>query len=372
MRILFLASRDWTHPQATGGDACTCDYARHMAARGHEVTLIAARYPGSAPREVLDRVRIVRPGGLFFLAAHAAIYYLRRRGEFDAVFEEGMASVRLPFFAPLYVRRPLVAIWYQLNDRIFSEQYPQPVALVLTWAERLTLAAHRRCLVLALADERRRELLRMGLAPERVRVIPPLMLDSCPDLVEEQPRHPVIVWIGKIRRYKCPHHAIEAMPEVVRQVPEARLIIAGRRDDDEYERELLALAERLGVGKHVEVLPDISDSQKWDLLARARALAVTSPVEGFSIVIVEANRCGTPVVATEGVPVDTAVDGHNGFRVPFADRGALASALVHLLSDRPLFDRFSANARAHALEFSAERGGARLEDAFAVAASQAA
>jgi len=365
MRILFLASRDWTHPEATGGDAHTCDFARYLAARGHEVTLLVARYPGSARAEILQGVRIVRAGGLFFLALQAWAYYVRRRNQFDMVYEEGMASIRLPFLAPLYVGRPLVAIWYQVNAPIFEEQYPWPLGRLLTRAERWLLALHRRCVLLTSSAERREELLALGLAPERVRLLPPLMLDSCPVDVPVRQREPLIVWLGKIRRYKCPHHAVEAMPEVLRAVPGARLLVAGRRDDTAYEAELLALATRLGVADSLEVRVNISDAEKWDLLARARALIVTSPVEGFGIVIVEANRCGTPVVVTDGVPVETARDGYNGLRVPFGDRRGLASALVRLLSERHLFETLSRNARDHAEQFSPETIGQRLEETFA-------
>ncbi len=371
MRILFLVTRDWTHPQATGGDACTCDYARYLASRGREVTLLAARYPGSAPEELLEGLRIVRPAGTFLLALWAFAYYIRHRAEFDLVFEEGMASFRIPFLAPLYVRRPLVAIWYQINQRIFAEQYPRPLAWLLTWAERLVLALHRCCLLLALSEERRLELLALGFPPEQVRVVPPPMLDSRPAAAAAQ-REPLVVWLGKIRRYKCPHHAIEAMAEVVRHVPDVRLVIAGRRDDEKYETELLALAERLGIGGRVTIETDLSDDEKWELLARAQALVVTSPVEGFGIVVVEANQCGTPAVATEGTPSAVVRAGYNGLRVPFGDRGALASALVRVLTDRALFDALSRSAREHAAQFSPDETGRRLEESFVAAIRRAA
>lgn len=363
MRILFQASRDWTHPEATGGDACMCDYARYLARRGHDVTVVAARYPGSARSERRDGVHVVRLGGMFFHAVRTAAYYARHRGRFDLVFEEGMASVRLPFLAPLYVRKPLIAVWYQINREIFEEQYSRPIAMALTWAERAVLVLHRRCTVLALTEDRRQEIIDAGCASERVAVIPPLMLDSQWPALAGAAREPLIVWIGKIRRYKCAHHAIEAMPEVVRRVPRARLVIAGRRDDEAYEDELRQLAERLGVAEHVELRLNISDDEKFALLARAKAAAITSPVEGFSIVVIEANRCGTPIVATEGVPLDTAKDGYNGYRVPFNDRAALASALVRVLGDATTFDALSANARHHSEQFSIERTGPRLEKA---------
>lgn len=372
MRILFLTSRDWMDSSACGGDLCSTDYARCLAAKGHQVTLLVAWYPGSAKEEVVEGVRIVRPGGLFLLALSALAYYARHRNEFDVVYEEGMASVRLPFLAPLYVRKPLVTMWYQVNAPIFAEQYPPPFAWLLTGAERLLLALHRRCRMLTLSRERMQEVIATGFRREQVEVVPPPMLDSRPRAVSDRNREPLIVWLGKLRRYKCPHHVIEAMPDVLRRVPNARLVIAGRRDDEGYEAELLGLAERLGVRDRVSVRVDISAGEKWEVLAQARALVVTSPVEGFGIVIVEANRCGTPVVATDGVPAETARDGYNGLRVAFGDRRALAMALVRLLSDRTLFEVMSGNARQHAGHFSAERVAEQLEDMFSAAASNGA
>lgn len=372
MRILFLASRDWLDPNACGGDFCTTDYARVLAGQGHDVTLLAARYSGAAREGMLDGVRVIRPSGIFFLALWAAAYYLRHRGEFDIVYEEGMASVRLPFLAPLYVRKPLVSMWYQINAPIFAEQYSRPVAWLLTWAERFVLAVHSGCAMLTLSAERKEEIVAAGFDADQVEVLPPLMLDSRPPGTPDEVRHPLVVWLGKIRRYKCPHHAVEAMAEVIRHVPDARLIIAGRRDDEGYESELLSLAEKLGIRSHIEIRVNISEEDKWTLLAQAQALVVTSPVEGFGIVIVEANLCGTPIVATEGVPLDTARDGYNGFRVPFADREALASALVRLLSDQPLFETLSRNARLHAEQFSVEGVSLRLEETLAAATARAA
>ncbi len=372
MRVLFLTSRDWHDPKACGGDFCTTDFARYLAAQGHNVTLLAARYPGSSCEERLEGVRIVRPGGMFLLALRAWAFYLRHRNEFDVVYEEGMASVRLPFLAPLYIDKPLVAMWYQLNAPIFSEQYPRSLAWLLAQAERLILTLHRHCKIPTLSGERKAELMALGFPSGQVELIPPLMLDSRPLVMPpERTREPLIVWLGKVRRYKCPHRIIEAMPDVVRQIPQARLVIAGRRDDEEYEAELLSLAQRLSVRNAVEVRVNVSDDDKWELLSRARALVVTSPVEGFGIVIVEANRCGTPVVVTEGVPVEVATEGYNSLRVAFGDRQAMASALVRLLSDHTLFENLSRNARRHAERFSVDHIGRQLEETLAATARAA-
>jgi glycosyltransferase involved in cell wall biosynthesis len=374
MRILFLASRDWRDPKACGGDLCTTDFARYLAAKGHSVTLIVARYPGSRARDVEHGVQVVRPGGLFFLALRAFVFYIRHGRAFDVVYEEGLASLRLPYAAPLYVRQPIVAMWYQTHAAIFAEQFPRPIAWCLTQFERVLLRLHRRCKIVTLSVERKRDLLALGLDEAQIALLPPLMLDGDAPAAGggRQAREPLVVWLGKIRRYKCPHHAVEAMPSVLERVPDARLVIAGRADDAEYERDLERLARRLGIAHAVEVRTNIADDEKWRLLSRARALAVTSPVEGFGIVIVEANRCGTPAVVTDGVPAEVAEDGLNALRVPFADRAAMADAFVRLLSDDEQFERFSANSVRHAAGFSPDVVGERLQELLVDASKRAA
>jgi glycosyltransferase involved in cell wall biosynthesis len=366
MRILFLASRDGRDPKACGGDLCTTDSARYLAAKGHSVTLVVARYPGSQAREIDHEVQIVRLGGLFFLALRAFIFYVRHGRTFDVVYEEGLASLRLPYLAPLYVRKPIIAMWYQTHSAVFAEQFPRPVAWCLTQFELVLLWLHRRCKILTLSEERKRDLVALGVDERQVDLMPPLMLDGGISIAPagKQAREPLIVWLGKVRRYKCPHHAVEAMPSVIERVPSARLMIAGRADDVEYERDLERLARRLGIAHAVEVHTNIDDDEKWQLLSRARAIVVTSPVEGFGIVIVEAGRCGTPAVVTDGVPAEVAEDGQNALRVPFGDRAAMAGALVRLLRDDVLFERLSTNAVRHAAKFSSDRNGERLQELF--------
>jgi glycosyltransferase involved in cell wall biosynthesis len=185
------------------------------------------------------------------------------------------------------------------------------------------------------------------------------MLCQPPDVAA---REPLIVWLGKLRRYKCVHHAVEAMTAVTRKCPDARLVIAGRRDEEAYERELRRQIERLGLTGIVDFAFDLSEEAKRELLGRARALVLPSPVEGFGIVILEAGVQGTPAVASEGVPDEVVIDGYNGIRVPFGDTGRLAEAITELLQSPDLHATLSQNALAHARTFSKPALLARLED----------
>jgi glycosyltransferase involved in cell wall biosynthesis len=90
------------------------------------------------------------------------------------------------------------------------------------------------------------------------------------------------------------------MPGVIKRCPDARLVIAGRRDDEGYRRDLLRQIEELGLNGAVEFAFDLSEDTKRELLGRASALVLPSPVEGFGIVLLEAAAQGTPAVVSEG------------------------------------------------------------------------
>ncbi len=353
MRLLFLASRDDSHPQAAGGDVLNSTYARHFAEAGHQVTYLTSSYPGARAAEWRDGVRFLRAGRAELLPALMFNYYRRHGQRFDVVYEEVLGGSRVPFCAPLYVRQPLLAEWYQINEPVFVHQLGRPLGTVLGRVERWLGRIHRKATILTPSEARRQDLIRFGFKPGQVLAVPPVAID---DAIGEMPdvadRSPAIVWLGKLRRYKCPHHAVEAMPEVLRECPDARLVIAGRRDEESYLKELRELIRRLGISQSVEFAFDLSEEEKTLLLARARALVVTSPVEGFGIVILEAAVQGTPAVVSDGVPEEVVAHGQNGLRVAFGDTQALAAALSAVLRSNELHATLAVNAVEHARRFS--------------------
>jgi D-inositol-3-phosphate glycosyltransferase len=167
----------------------------------------------------------------------------------------------------------------------------------------------------------------------------------------ETPREPQIVWLGKFRRYKCPDHAIRAMPEVLSRLPRARLILAGFHDDRSYEDELRRLADRLGLGDAVNFRFGITDAEKRALLDSSWALVLPSSVEGFGIVVLEANARRVPVVASSGVPLGAVEDGRNGLRYPFGDVRALAQTIIRITTDDRLHEQLARQSLAFARQF---------------------
>jgi len=313
-----------------------------------------------------DGIHVVRLGGIHWLWLRTFVYYQSRgRGRFDVVVAEGFGGSRIPRMTPLYVREPIITEWHQVHRALFAVQYPKLMQGPLNLLERITSWVHRDTLVRAGTEEVRQDFMQIGFRAKNVFVVPVSIRDdwlSSPSPTPHPPRSSKqVLWLGKLRRYKCPDHLVRAMAEVVDHEPSARLVLAIRRDDTKYEDELRRLVGELQLQDHVDFRLDVSEEEKRDLLRSSQVLAVTSVVEGFGIVVLEANACGVPVVASSGVPEGAVRDGFNGLRYPFGDTHALAGAILRLLEDAALYARLSQNALANVERFRWSRVGAEFE-----------
>lgn len=147
----------------------------------------------------------------------------------------------------------------------------------------------------------------------------------------EPPPVPTVLYAGRLRARKAPVVLVRAFATVVERLPEARLVIAGDGDERPgVEREIA----RLGLGGHVDLLGAVSREEVGRRLRQATLFCLPSIYEGLPLAILEAMAAGVPVVTTavSGHP-DAIVDGESGWLVPAEDSAALASALVHALTD---------------------------------------
>jgi glycosyltransferase involved in cell wall biosynthesis len=122
---------------------------------------------------------------------------------------------------------------------------------------------------------------------------------------------------------------LRAMPWVLRDVPGARLEIAGDGDD---RKRLEQIAIDRAIAGRINFLGDLRDDTLSDAYARASIFALPSSKEGFGIVFLEAMAHGLPVVAARaGATPEVVHDGVTGILVPPDDPASLASALSGLL-----------------------------------------
>ncbi|MEO8139057.1 MAG: glycosyltransferase family 4 protein [Gemmatimonadota bacterium] len=174
----------------------------------------------------------------------------------------------------------------------------------------------------------------------------------------------VLLTLSRLVPRKGIDTVLEALPAIASAVPGVQYIIAGGGPD---RSRLEQLAERLGVTARVRFLGLVPDETITPLLSMADLFVMPAreerpDVEGFGLVFLEANACGTAVIgSTSGGISDAVVDGQTGLLVPPGAPGPLADATIRLLNDSELRHRLGQAGRARVLrDFTWERMAVQL------------
>jgi len=153
---------------------------------------------------------------------------------------------------------------------------------------------------------------------------------------------PVIVNVGALVGHKGQKFLIDAMPLVLRDVPDAHLVIFG---EGELRAALEKQIKQLALGKRV-LLPGFREDV-MSLMKAADLFVMSSITEGLGSAVLDAMAMGHAVVGTKagGIP-EAIVDEATGLLVEPGDAKALAAAIVRLLKDAELRKQFGDAGRA--------------------------
>lgn len=146
----------------------------------------------------------------------------------------------------------------------------------------------------------------------------------------------IVLFAGRVQLLKAPDVLIRALGVLAERgesVP-TLVILGGPSGRPTALRELEALAFQVGVSQNVVFHPPVGRAELARWFRAADLVAVPSRSESFGLVAVEAQACGTPVVAADVGGLRTAVaDGESGVLVPDHDPHRWARTLADLLAD---------------------------------------
>ena len=127
---------------------------------------------------------------------------------------------------------------------------------------------------------------------------------------------------------------IMAAPLILKEIPDARIIIAG--EGPERER-LISLAQQAGVSGQVHFIGAVPHDEMPDYLRAASVYVSTALSDGASVSLLEAMACGTfPVVADIPANREWIEEGTNGFLFSPKDKTALAEKIVNSINQSDL------------------------------------
>jgi glycosyltransferase involved in cell wall biosynthesis len=348
LRILVLADRDWTHPQGGGTGENVFNHVIRWAEFGHHVTVVAGEYPGCQHVEqVTPNLVVHRMGGrstVFPRAAWAVLCGLGR--DADVIFEVINGIV---FLTPLWSRKPRVALVNHPHRDLFIGEFGRRLGRILsTLLEELPLALlYRRVPFLTISGSARDELVTIDRVPAQNITVAYCGVGPGPFGPGERSTEPTLLYVGRLKAYK----RIELLLDVLKQIPEATLDIAGHGDHGETLDDEISSR---GLGARVRVHGFVDEQLKADLYRQAWVHVTASASEGWSLTVMEAALCATPSVA---LPVgglrESIVDGQTGLLA--SDPADLTVKIKQLLHDGALRERLGAAARERALTFTWER-----------------
>ncbi len=343
LRVLLLNWRDLQHPEAGGAEKYLVTVAEGLAARGHAVTFRTAAYPGALPEETVAGVRYLRRGG------HYSIFP-RAFGANAAASHDVVVDVQngVPYLSPLVARSPVVNLVHHVHREQWPVVFGPRTARFGWWLEsQVAPRVYSRTSYVAVSDSTMRELVDLGVDPQRVTIIHNGTDAVADDDAERSPR-PRVVVLGRLVPQKRVEIALDAVAALRERVPGLHLDVIGT---GWWEPQLRARVTTLGLEHDVTFHGHVSEAEKHRLLARSWVHAMPSLKEGWGLVVVEAGVHGTPTVAfrSAGGPADSIVDGETGLLVAAAEgepeEEAFARTLESLLTDGARREQMSHAAR---------------------------
>lgn len=305
-------------------------------------------------------------------------------GHFDLVHSHYWLSGQVGTVARERWNVPLVHTMHTMakvkNARLALGDSAEPIGRIFGEEEIVRMADR----LIANTAEERRELIELYAAdPDRVAVVHPgvdLAVFRAGRLAEARerlgiaPDASLLLFAGRIQPLKAPDVVLEAAAEMLRTDPalRQRLVVAvvGGASGSGLDQptSLSDLSTRLGIDDVVRFVPTVSQRELADWYAAATVVCVPSHNESFGLVAIEAQACGTPVVAARVGGLSTAVsDGVTGILVDGHDPVDYAAAIHPLLTDPDAREAMSQKAVRHAEGFGWDVTADRTLDVYAQA-----
>jgi len=215
-------------------------------------------------------------------------------------------------------------------------------------------------MIIGLSQNVKTSLTEIGLPPGKIKVLPPSVeLETFnPSVSGKQSRArlgidesaPLILFVGNLTRQKGTHVALEAMYEVIKLIPQAKLVMTSElpsKFSDMLRREVEISIERFGLQGNV-IQVGITNNMAELMVACDMLIAPFLSIRGISdypLPILEAMAVGRPVIATKvgGIP-EVVKDMQNGVLIEPGDSSSLSNAIINLCEQRELRQMLGENA----------------------------
>lgn len=167
-----------------------------------------------------------------------------------------------------------------------------------------------------------------------------------------------LLFAGRIVEMKGVHTILEALPEVIRELPKTRirLTVLGEARDKQYVKKIEAMIQRLHLDGKIAFQPPVQESDLFGVFQAHDIFLFPSLYEPFSLTLIHALASGIPVVASDvGGNKEIVLPGRTGLLFSRGNPRSLALAVLDLAGKPNLRRAVSVEARKTAQEFTFQR-----------------
>lgn len=349
MRILIFNWRDTRHVFAGGAEVYVHELAKHWVKQGNKVTIFCGNDNKHVANEVIDGIEIFRRGGTYTVYFFAFIYYLFKfRGKYDLIID---CENGIPFFTPLYVQKPIILVIHHVHQEIIRKYLHFPMSQIAAILEaKFMPVVYRQRQIITVSESSKEEIIKLGFTREENIEIVHNGMSLRTEKYAVKTEYPLFLYLGRLQDYKNIDIAISAFARVLKKYQNAKLKIAGFGES--YSK-LRKLTKKLKIDGSVAFLGKVSHMDKTRLLSEAWVVIQPSQMEGWGITVIEANACGTPVIASRVNGLrDSVIDGITGILVEQRNVGLFARAMEQLIKNSRLRKKLSKEAYTWSKNFS--------------------
>jgi len=340
MHILIFNWRDPKNPQSGGAEIVTLEHAKAWVKKGHCVTWFTSQFPGASEEETIDGVHIIRRGTAFGVYFLTPFYYLKNKNKFDIVIDEIHG---LPFFTPLYVKKPKVAFIHEVAAEIWDYMYPFPVNIIGKFLESLCFRFYKSVPFWVVAPSTIKELEQFGINKTQCHIITSSINNNVLTTLPVKEKTITYIFISRLVKMKGIEEIIKAFGFIHKEDQKAQLWIVGSGETT-YIQTLKDMVKQYNMQKHVTFWGRVADEEKIALLRRAHIILHASIKEGWGLVIIEAASQATPAVVYNVAGLcDSVKHNHTGIVLTENTPKEMATHALLLIHDKTRYAALQKN-----------------------------
>lgn len=373
MKIGFFA--DGYLPQKNGVATSVAEYADALASRGHEVTIIAPKYPGYTD----TKHKVIRLSSINYkkqVGVRLAIYLPEKafrqllRLQFDVIHGHGDGPITMLGWT-IAKRKgvPFILSHHTFWNR-YTHYLPAGKLIHPKIVEKITQLFSNSCsAIISPSYMSKRELKNYGVTKPITVIHHGLDLSNYKTgdskylrkKIKIPDKNKILLYVGRLGKEKSVDLLLESFSRIYKTHPDTSLVLVG---DGPQKLYLKSLAKNLGIEKSTHFIGEIDYKKIPSVFHSADLFLFTSSTETLGKVVLEAMAAGLPIVTLNIPPFKELIKNkHEGMLVR-PNAKAISHAVINLIDDSNLRNQMSKHAKIKADEFSINNAIKRIESIY--------